>query len=154
MSDDKCLCRCDSRPSGTAQAVHEPQSNQRSKKGSRMSTIRILIDGTEVFAKPGQTILETCRENGLHIPTLCHDDQLRPLGSCQICAVDLQGHGLVTACATRVADGMVLQTHNAEVISARKQCLETLLADHYMATASRPVRPPARPVLTFKATLN
>ncbi|MDP2967927.1 MAG: 2Fe-2S iron-sulfur cluster-binding protein [Deltaproteobacteria bacterium] len=49
--------------------------------------------------------LEACRESGIYIPTLCHDDQLKPLGSCQICIVEVQGYGLVASCATRIADG-------------------------------------------------
>ena len=92
---------------------------------------RIILDGEEVFARTGQTILEACREAGIFIPILCHDDQLKPLGSCQICAVELQGHGLVASCATRIADGMVIQTNNTRIASARKQYLESLLFDHY-----------------------
>jgi len=93
--------------------------------------VRIVIDGEEVFARTGQTILETCKEIGIHIPTLCHDEQLKPLGSCQICVVELQGHGLVPSCATRIADGMVIQTNNARITSTRKQYLESLILAHY-----------------------
>ena len=96
-----------------------------------MVITRIVVDGKEVLAKTGQTILDVCRENGIHIPTLCHDEQLKPLGSCQICVVELEGHGLVASCATPVADGMVLQTNNVRITSARKQYLESLLFDHY-----------------------
>lgn len=96
-----------------------------------MGMIKVVIDGKEIFTTPGRTILEVCRENGIYIPTLCYDEQLKPLGSCQICVVEVEGHGLVASCATRVADGMVIQTNNEKVISARKQCLEALLFDHY-----------------------
>ncbi|RLC66055.1 MAG: pyridine nucleotide-disulfide oxidoreductase [Chloroflexi bacterium] len=96
-----------------------------------MAITRIVVDGKEVLAKTGQTIVDVCKENGIHIPTLCHDEQLKPLGSCQICVVELQGHGLVASCATGVADGMVIQTNNARIASARKEYLESLLTDHY-----------------------
>ena len=96
-----------------------------------MSMVRMVVDGKEVLASPGQTILDVCRENNIHIPTLCHDEQLKPLGSCQICVVELEEHGLVASCATSVADGMVIYTENAKVTSARRQCLESLLLDHY-----------------------
>lgn len=92
---------------------------------------RVVIDGKEVVARTGQTILEACREAGIYIQTLCHDDQLKPLGTCQICIVELQERGLVASCATRIADGMVIQTNNARIASARKQYLESLLLDHY-----------------------
>jgi formate dehydrogenase major subunit len=92
---------------------------------------RAIIDGNEVAASAGQTILEVCREAGIPIPTLCHDDRLKPLGSCQMCVVDVQGHGLTSSCATPVADGMVIESGNARVRAARRQTLESLLADHY-----------------------
>ena len=96
-----------------------------------MATTRIVVDGKEVLATPGQTILDVCRENNIHIPTLCHDEQLKPLGSCQICVVELEEHGLVASCATSVADGMVIYTENTKVTSARRQYLESLLLEHY-----------------------
>jgi len=95
-----------------------------------MARLGIVVDGKEVSAKTGQTILEVCAENGIHIPTLCHDEQLKPLGSCWICVVDVQGYGLVTSCATRIADGMVIETANVRIWSARKQCLESILSEH------------------------
>ena len=96
-----------------------------------MAMTRIVLDGKEVLARTGQTILDVCREAGIYIPTLCHDEQLKPLGSCQICIVELEEHGLVASCATCIADGMVIQTNNARIASARKQYLESLLLDHY-----------------------
>jgi len=96
-----------------------------------MTTTRIVVDEREVLAETDQSILDVCRENGIHIPSLCHDEQLKPIGSCQICVVELLGHGLVASCATTVADGMVIQTSNARITAARKRCLESLLLDHY-----------------------
>ena len=96
-----------------------------------MATTRIMVDGREVLATPGQTILEVCRGQGIHVPTLCHDEQLKPLGSGQSCVVELEGHGLVASCATPVADGMVIYTDNTRVNSARQQYVEALLLDHY-----------------------
>ncbi len=96
-----------------------------------MSLIRMILDGKEVVANSGQTILDVCRDNNISIPTLCHDAQLKPLGSCQICVVEVEEQGLVSSCATAVADGMVINTRNALIESARRQCLESLLLDHY-----------------------
>ena len=93
--------------------------------------IKIFLDGREVIAQKGQTILEVCRENEIQIPTLCHDEQLEPVGTCWICVVDVQEYGLVTSCDTRIADGMVIETGNERVISARKKALELLLQNHY-----------------------
>ncbi|MCL0050115.1 formate dehydrogenase subunit alpha [Thermodesulfovibrionales bacterium] len=101
------------------------------EKGRPMATVRIVADGKEIPAKAGQTIFEACQESGIYIPTLCHDKQLRPLGFCWICAVDVQGRGLVPSCVARITDGMVLQTNNDKVVSVRRQRLDQLLFDHY-----------------------
>jgi len=89
------------------------------------------MDGQEVVAESKQTILDVCKENGIFIPTLCHDEQLEPIASCQLCVVELEEHGLVTACNTRVADGMEIQTASEKVVAARKKSLEVFLAEHY-----------------------
>jgi len=93
--------------------------------------LSISINGRQLPADGEMTILQVCKENGIRIPTLCYDEQLSPIGSCQLCVVELEGHGLITSCNTRVADGMVIETKNEKVIAARKRALETLLADHY-----------------------
>ena len=93
--------------------------------------IKITLDGREVTTKEGQTILDVCKENSIDIPTLCHDEQLEPAGVCWVCVVDVQDYGLVTSCDTRVADGMVIETGNEKVISARKKALELMLKNHY-----------------------
>ncbi|UCF08280.1 MAG: formate dehydrogenase subunit alpha [Thermoplasmata archaeon] len=96
-----------------------------------MTEIKVILDGNEVTASSGQTIIELCRENDIDIPTLCHDEQLTPLGNCGICVVDIRDHGLVSSCATRVGEGMVIETMNENVIAARKERLEELLSHHY-----------------------
>lgn len=96
-----------------------------------MALTRIVINGKEILAESGQAILDVCRNNGIHIPTLCQDEQLKPLGSCQICVVEVEGYGLVASCSTNVADGMTIQTNNAKIASARRRNLESLLSDHY-----------------------
>jgi len=93
--------------------------------------IKITLDGKEVSVKNGQTILEACTQNGIHIPTLCHDDKLKPLGLCRICMVEVQGHGLVTSCDTRVWPEMVIDTYNDKIRLFRKRILELLLSEHY-----------------------
>jgi len=93
--------------------------------------IKITLDDREIFAKESQTILQVCQENGIPIPTLCHDEQLTPAGVCLVCVVDVKDYGLVTSCNTRVADGIVIETGNDRVISARRKVLELMLQEHY-----------------------
>jgi formate dehydrogenase major subunit len=93
--------------------------------------VKITIDGREILALADQTILEVCRDNSIHIPTLCYDDFLNPLGGCWICVVEVKGRGLVPSCATRVWPGMVVESENERVRAARKSRLEEFLAFHY-----------------------
>jgi formate dehydrogenase major subunit len=98
-----------------------------------METIKLTINGQEVEAQPGRTILEVVRENELDdIPTLCHSPELEPYGSCFLCVVEVKGRwNLLPACATRVTDGMEIETSNERVISSRKTALALLLSNHY-----------------------
>lgn len=96
-----------------------------------MTSIKAIIDGNEISAKAGQTIIELCRENGIFIPTLCYDEQLNPIGNCGICIVNIKGYGLVASCATRVGEAMVIETNGPEVIATRRERLKYLLNHHY-----------------------
>jgi formate dehydrogenase major subunit len=94
--------------------------------------ITITINGKRIETEPGKTILAVAEEQGISIPTLCHDEELKPFGSCWVCAVEVKGRrGFVTACGTEIADGMEVITNSPEVLSARKMALELLLSDHY-----------------------
>lgn len=98
-----------------------------------MDTISLKINGRDVQARPGQTILEVVREQGIDdIPTLCHSEELEPYGSCFVCVVEVKGRpGLVPSCATRVSPGMEVETRNERVTASRKTALELLLSNHY-----------------------
>ncbi|MEK7813568.1 MAG: 2Fe-2S iron-sulfur cluster-binding protein, partial [Candidatus Desantisbacteria bacterium] len=95
--------------------------------------VRIIIDKQEYMVDESATILEAARANGIDIPTLCHDEQLEPFGSCWLCVVEVEGERrpLVPSCATKVRDGMVITTKSELISNARKLCLELLLSDHY-----------------------
>lgn len=96
-----------------------------------MSEIKITIDGREVTAIAGETILSAARRNGIEIPTLCHDETLNPYGACGLCVVELAGNKrLFRACATEVAEGQVISTDTPAVRRSRKTALELLLSNH------------------------
>ena len=96
-----------------------------------MSKIRLNINGLEVCGYEGQTILEVARENGVDIPTLCHDDRVAPYGACGLCVVELEGSPkLARACATVISPNMVIKTNTDRVKESRKLVLELLLSDH------------------------
>ena len=94
-------------------------------------TLTLTINDQEVMAAPGETVLHVARRLGVDIPTLCHDDRLEPYGACRLCLVEIEGaRGAVPACATKVGDGMVVQTHTEKIRKLRKFVLELLLSNH------------------------
>src|SRR3989442_3143594 len=96
----------------------------------------LTIDGRTVTADPDHTILEAARAAGiLDIPTLCWYPKLPIVGNCRICLVSVEGQPkLLPACATKVADGMVVLTESHAAVENRKGVLRLLLerypADH------------------------
>ena len=93
--------------------------------------LRLNINGIEVTAFPGQTVLEVAKENGIEIPTLCYDKRVKVYGACGLCVVEMEGSPkLFRACATAVAEGMVIKTDTPKVKESRKVALELLLSDH------------------------
>jgi len=96
-----------------------------------MQDVQIVMDGEEVTAREGMTILEVAEREGVEIPTLCHSPDLTPEGVCRICAVEVEGaRALVGSCHTPIAAGMVVHTRSPKVLAARRVNLELLLAAH------------------------
>ncbi len=91
----------------------------------------ITLNGKQIEVKAGSTIREAAEAQGVHIPTFCHDDRLKPFASCFLCVVDVENaRGLVPACSTQVAPGMVIETDNERVTKSRKMALDLILSDH------------------------
>ena len=91
----------------------------------------MIIDGKKIVADSNSTILEVARKNEIDIPTLCYLKGINEPASCRVCVVEVEGaRNLVTACTTKVRDGMVVKTNTTKVIKARKTALELLLSNH------------------------
>ena len=96
-----------------------------------MSEITLQIDGKEVKAEEGKTILEAAQSAGIYIPTLCHHEKLEPYGACRICTVEIEVRGrtnLVAACLYPVEQNLVVRTRSEKVDKTRKMLLELMLA--------------------------
>jgi formate dehydrogenase major subunit len=105
-----------------------------------MSENLITIDGRKLAYTPGETILQVARRNGIFIPTLCHLKGARPTGACRICVVEIKGgRALAPACATPVADNMVIYSRSPDVLEARRTILALLLqsGNHNCAIAKK-----------------
>lgn len=95
--------------------------------------MKVTIDGVIYEAQKGASILETCRENKIEIPTLCYDDRLVPHSACRMCLVEIEGSGkLETSCSTLVKEDMVIHTRNERVYKARQEVMDLLLSNHPM----------------------
>jgi NADH dehydrogenase/NADH:ubiquinone oxidoreductase subunit G len=96
-----------------------------------MSDIRLQIDGQEVVAAEGMTLLEAARRAGLQIPTLCHIEEMEPYGGCRVCTVEVEKRGwtkLVAACVYPVEPDIAVTTRSEKIDRIRKLIIELLAA--------------------------
>lgn len=94
------------------------------------ATINFTLNGDALTAKEGETILEAALAHGIYIPNLCYHPDLRSVGACRLCLVEVAGRGQVTACTTQVAEGMVITTDTDTIEQIRRVNVELLLSDH------------------------
>lgn len=96
-----------------------------------MMTISVTLNGRQVAAEPGQTIMALADAHGVPVPRLCHYPLLKPSGGCRLCVVQVRGaRNLVAACTTPVTDGMEIQTESADVVESRRESLDLLVSNH------------------------
>ena len=96
-----------------------------------MSEILLQIDGKEVGAKEGMTLLEAAQGAGISIPTLCHHEKLEPYGGCRLCIVEVEDRGrtkLVVSCVYPAEGDLVVRTRSEKIDRIRKTILELFLA--------------------------
>ncbi len=95
-------------------------------------TISIEINEKNFSVPLGTTILEACRQNQIHIPTLCHHEDLCVAGVCRICVVEVEGmRTLQASCAFPITAPIKIKTTSNAVRRARKHVLDLLLSEHY-----------------------
>jgi bidirectional [NiFe] hydrogenase diaphorase subunit len=96
-----------------------------------MGEIVLQIDGKEVKAQTGMTLLEAAKSAGIFIPALCFHERLEPYGACRICTVEIEAHGrtrLVASCLYPAEANLVVSTCSTRVKKIRKLLLEMILA--------------------------
>ncbi|WP_313130203.1 NADH-dependent [FeFe] hydrogenase, group A6 [Anaerocolumna sp.] len=96
-----------------------------------METVNIKINGMDIAAPKGSTILEAARYAHIDIPTLCFLKEINEIGACRICVVEVKGaRSLVASCVYPVNEGMEVWTNTPKVLSSRKRTLELILSNH------------------------
>ena len=103
-----------------------------------MDKVCLSINGLQVFADKGATILEVALENDIYIPHLCYHPSLEPRGACRLCMVEVNNGNLVMACRTLAEDGMEVRTCSANVDKAVRPIVELLIADHHASCRGCP----------------
>ena len=96
--------------------------------------INLRINGRQIRARSGQTVLEAAKGAGIDIPSLCHHPAIAPHGACRICLVEIERQRtLQPACTFPVSEGMKVETESPKVVEERKFVLQMLFSErnHY-----------------------
>ena len=103
-----------------------------------LQIINLKINGRDVQAPAGMTILEAARQEGIFIPTLCHHEALEPEGTCRLCIVEVSGSlrsGIRVSCIQEVKEGLVVETDTERLRKNRQILFELLLGRSPNATS-------------------
>ena len=105
--------------------------------GATRAGVLFRLDGRDVEARPGETILECARRYGIEIPRLCYKPGLRPDGNCRACVVEVKGERtLAASCCRKPSPGMEVWSTNERARRSQRMVLELLLADMPRAARS------------------
>jgi len=114
--------------------------------------VNLTLDGKDISAEQGKTLLEAARENGRDVPTICFHEATTANALCRICVVEVEGQRVLQpACIVKAAENMKVQTQSEKVIRSRRTILERLastmdlsdapeiltMMDDYSASAER-----------------
>jgi len=94
--------------------------------------LKIIIDGSEVEADEGVSLLQVIRANGITIPSLCYHEALKPIGACKLCGVEVLSRTgkprVLLSCILKPRDGLKIKTQSELVMKARTSAFRNLLA--------------------------
>lgn len=105
--------------------------NKSSKNNQPAKEFKIVIDGAEYSALPGETIFSLALKNNIHIPTLCYHEKIKPHGACRLCIVEINKKGksrIVASCAYPAEEGLTVFTESARAEEIRKHLTELYMA--------------------------
>jgi len=101
------------------------------KEGEIEEMVTLTIDGREIQAPEGATILEAAKENNIYIPSLCSHEAVAPYGACRLCLIEVVKNGrqrLVASCLYPVEEGLIVKTNSEKIMDNRRVIVELLLA--------------------------
>jgi len=90
-----------------------------------MDKVHLEIDGQKLEAEVGSMIIEVADDSDIYIPRFCYHKKLSVAANCRMCMVDVSNlPKAVPACATPVAEGMVIKTKTDKAVLAQKSVME------------------------------
>jgi formate dehydrogenase major subunit len=99
-------------------------------RGLEQQHVAFQLNGSEVAALPGETILEAADRHGIEIPRLCYKAGYRPDGNCRACMVEIKGERvLAPSCCRQPSAGMEVASDSARAVHAQKMIVELLASD-------------------------
>ena len=92
--------------------------------------VEFKLNGKDVTAHAGETIIQAAKRHGVEIPHLCYKEGMRPDGNCRACVVEVKGERVLAAsCCRNPAKGMEVTTDSDRAVKSQKMVLELLLSD-------------------------
>jgi bidirectional [NiFe] hydrogenase diaphorase subunit len=105
--------------------MDKKDNNKENKK------ISLIINGSMVQIEKGSNILQAAQKAGIHIPTLCFNEKIKPHGACRLCIVEIEKNGrskIVASCGYPVEEGLLVNTESPRVEQIRKNLTELYMA--------------------------
>ncbi|HAD08827.1 MAG TPA: formate dehydrogenase subunit alpha, partial [Porticoccaceae bacterium] len=110
---------------------YEPEKDFGTPASLATEVVSLNIDGVEIQASSGTSVMRAAAEAGIKIPKLCATDSLEAFGSCRMCMVEIEGRkGYPASCTTPVENGMVVRTQTDKVAGLRRNVMELYISDH------------------------
>ena len=98
--------------------------------GLEQEMIAFRLNGEEVVAAPGETLIEVADRIGVPIPRLCYNPGMRADGNCRSCMVEIKGERvLAPSCCRKPAAGMEVTTDSARALHSQRMIIELLVSD-------------------------
>ena len=96
-----------------------------------MGNVTLSVNGVQITAEAGQSVLDAALNAGIYIPHLCSHPDLPAAGGCKLCVVEIAGQDKpVCSCTTEVEEGMAVTTKSEQLDHLRKVALELIMAGH------------------------
>lgn len=93
--------------------------------------VTLVVDDREITVSYGTPLLQALRQNDIHVPTLCHHEDLSVFGGCRLCVVEVEGQrALTSSCSFPVTGPIKVKTSSSRIRNARKHTIELLLSEH------------------------